>query len=445
MAGALSGRPATARTRRVAVIGGGWSGLAAAVEAVAAGHQVCLFEMARELGGRARRAASGDADLSLDNGQHILIGAYTECLRLMRLVGNEPDQRLVRHRLTLQFPDGRGLHLPPGSAVPAFLRGVVAATHWPLRSRWALLAQAGRWALNGFQCDERLTVAQLCAGLPIDVRMDLIDPLCVAALNTPADRASAKVLLRVLRDALFAGPGASDLLLPRDDLSELWPQPAARWLAARGARLKLGHRVQAVARKQAHWWVDDERFDAVVLAASAGEAARLAQSIEPTWASRAAAFEYEPIATVVARSEGLRLPQPMLALRSRDDSAPAQFVFDLGQLRRHEQAAGVMAFVVSAASAWIERGSAALTQAVLAQARAQLGTLLNGRGDLVAIRTLNERRATFACVPGLRRPARSLAPGLCAAGDYVEGPYPATLEGAVRAGVQAAKLAVSAP
>ncbi|HET7867015.1 MAG TPA: hydroxysqualene dehydroxylase HpnE [Burkholderiaceae bacterium] len=436
---------ARVRGRRVAVIGGGWSGLAAAVEATTAGHQVCLFEMARELGGRARRAASGWPDLSLDNGQHILIGAYTECLRLMRLVGAEPERRLDRRPLTLQFPDGCGLGLPPGPAMSAFVRGVMAATHWPLRSRWALLAQAGRWALSGFRCDEQFTVAQFTAGLPGDVRNDLIDPLCVAALNTPADRASAKVLLRVLRDALFAGPGASDLLLPRDDLSALWPQPAARWLAARGARLNLGHRVQALAREQAHWRVDDEPFDAVVLAASAGEAARLTQTLAPDWASRTAAFEYEPIVTVVARSEGCRLPLPMLALRSDGNDTPAQFVFDLGQLRGDERAAGVLAFVVSAASAWTERGTAALTQAVLTQAQAQLGALLKGKGDLAVLRTLNEKRATFACVPGLCRPARHLAPGLCAAGDYVEGPYPATLEGAVRAGVQAARLATSAP
>jgi len=426
---------------RVAVIGGGWSGLAAAVEAVSAGHQVALFEMARELGGRARRAASGDAGLSLDNGQHILIGAYTECLRLMRLVGAEPERLLDRRPLTLQFPEGRGLALPPGPAVPAFLRGVMAATHWPLRSRWALLAQAGRWALAGFRCDDSLTVAQLTAALPGDVRQDLIDPLCVAALNTPADRASAKVLLRVLRDALFAGPGASDLLLPRDDLSALWPQPAARWLTARGARLVLGHRVQALARKDASWQVDDEPFDAVVLAASAGEAARLVQALAPAWASRAAAFEYEPIVTVVARSAGSRLPQPMLALRSDGDTAPAQFVFDLGQLRGQDQAGGVMAFVVSAASGWAERGTAALTQAVLAQAQAQLAGQL--KGELVVVRTLNEKRATFACIPGLWRPPRHLATGLCAAGDYVEGPYPATLEGAMRAGAQAARQAAS--
>ena len=426
---------------RLAVIGGGWSGLAAAVEAVAAGHQVSLFEMARELGGRARRAASGDAGLSLDNGQHILIGAYTECLRLMHLVGAEPERLLGRHPLTLQFPDGRGLALPPGPAVPAFLRGVLAATHWPLRSRWALLTQAGRWALGGFHCDDSLTVAQLTAALPRDVREDLIDPLCVAALNTPAGRASAKVLLRVLRDALFAGPGASDLLLPRDDLSALWPQPAARWLVARGARLHLGHRVQALARSGARWHVDGEPFDAVVLAASAAEAARRVQALAPDWALRAEAFQYEPIVTVVARSAGSRLPRPMLALHSHDDATPAQFVFDLGQLRGQECATGVLAFVVSAASNWAERGTAALAQAVLRQAQVQLGPQLNS--ELEVIRTLNEKRATFACIPGLWRPPRHLAAGLCAAGDYVEGPYPATLEGAVRAGIQATRQATS--
>jgi hydroxysqualene dehydroxylase len=428
------------RSRRVAVIGGGWSGLAAAVEAVTAGHQVTVFEMARELGGRARRIASSDTGLSLDNGQHILIGAYTECLRLMRLVGAEPERVLHCRPLTLQFPDGRGLVLPPGAAALAFVRGVLSATHWPLRSRWALLIQASRWALSGFRCKESLT-AQLAATLPADVRDDLIHPLCVAALNTPADQASAKVLLRVLKDALFAGPGASDLLLPRDDLSVLWPQPAARWLVARGARLNLGHRAQALEQHDTHWHVDHEPFDAVVLATSAAEAARLAHFAAPEWAAGAATFRYEPIVTVVAHSAGTHLSQPMLALDSSPSDAPAQFVFDLGQLRSGMQADGVLAFVVSAASAWAERGTAALAQAVLQQGRAQLAAQL--QSELVEIRTLNEKRATFACTPGLWRPPQRVATGLYAAGDYVEGPYPATLEGAMRAGVQAAREVIT--
>ena len=79
----------------------------------------------------------------------------------------------------------------------------------------------------------------------------------------------------------------------------------------------------------------------------------------------------------------------------------------------------------------------ASTLATMDQARATLGTHL--REPLQRIHTLTEKRATFRCTPALRRPALQVAPGLHAAGDYIAGPYPATLEGAVRSGLQAVK------
>jgi len=71
---------------------------------------------------------------------------------------------------------------------------------------------------------------------------------------------------------------------------------------------------------------------------------------------------------------------------------------------------------------------------VVAQAGEQLGLAIR------PLRTITEKRATFACTPGLRRPAGVIAPGLLACGDYIDGPYPATLEGAVRSGVAAGRL-----
>ena len=120
----------------------------------------------------------------------------------------------------------------------------------------------------------------------------------------------------------------------------------------------------------------------------------------------------------------------MLALRS-SSAEPAQFVFDRGQLGGP---CGLLAFVVSASSD--ER--AALQTAVLQQARSQLAAWLQGQ-KLVAVQTVVEKRATFACTPGLLRPAQLIAPGLLACGDYVAGPYPATLEGAVRSGLAAGR------
>ena len=119
---------------RVAVVGGGWAGLAAAVRATALGHQVTLFEMAPQLGGRARSVTHGG--LTLDNGQHILIGAYRDTLALMRQVGVDPDAVLHREPLTLRYPDGSGLRLPAGPALLAFARGdYTACVEWLKRVR----------------------------------------------------------------------------------------------------------------------------------------------------------------------------------------------------------------------------------------------------------------------------------------------------------------------
>ncbi len=425
--------------RRVAVIGGGWAGLAAAVRLTEAGATVTLFEMAREFGGRARSLAAlpGQAPQQpLDNGQHILIGAYRRTLDLMHTVGADPAQLLHRQPLELRFPDGTGLALPRGPAWLVFGAAVLRARGWGWRDKASLLRAAAGWMAAGFRCDPAATVETLSHRLRPAVRARLIEPLCVAALNTPAHEAGGAVFLRVLRDSLFAGPGSSDLLLPRAPLAALLPVPATTWLPPRGATLRPGTRVGKLARDGsggAGWAVDGEPFDAVVLATSAAEAARLAAPLDPAWAARAAGFGYEPIVTVYLRAPGLRLPTPMTALLDGPE-APAQFVFDHGRLGGE---AGRFAFVVSGAARWVEAGLDTTAAAVLRQAEAAFapGTW---RGATVE-RTLSEKRATFRCVPGLDRPPAAIAPGLVAAGDYLEGPYPATLEGAVLSGEAAAR------
>ena len=418
-------------TLKLAVIGGGWAGCAAAVQAIDEAHDVTLFEMAGQLGGRARRV---DVEgFPLDNGQHIMIGAYTETLRLMRQVGVKTTIELLRSPLRLVYADGKGLQLEPGRPLPSLLRAIALNSDWRWRDRVALLYAATTWAMRGFRCSPNLSVAQLCTGLPEKVRGDLIDPLCVAALNTPAEQADATVFLRVLKDALMAGGGSSDLLLPRTNLSALFPDAAKTWLEHAGATIHLSNRVSRLERGEHLWHVDGQPFDAVVLACSPSEAARLARPVNGDWADAAAALPYEPIVTVYARGNSTRLPLPMLALRSTTE-APAQFVFDHGLLGGPT---GLLAFVVSGAAPWMRLGLQATADAVLAQGERELARYL--RPPLRLVRAIVEKRATFLCHPGLKRPPAKVAPSLFAAGDYVAGPYPATLEGAVRAGVWAAR------
>lgn len=417
--------------RPVAVVGGGWAGLAAAVLATRAGHRVTLYEAARTLGGRARRldvTLPGGRDIALDNGQHIMIGAYTETLALMESVGVQPADVLLRMPLALRFPDGSGIALPDWPAPLDAAAGVLSARGWTLADKLSLLRACAGWQLRGFRCDAQLTVAALCESLTPRVMRELVEPLCVSALNTPAARASAAVFLRVLRDSLFGKGhgrwGGSNLLVPRADLGELFPRAAAQWLQQHGAKVLAGRRVASLERDGNGWRVDGAPFDRVVIAASPWEAARLLHDIAPPWAAMVDAFEYEPIATVYAMSRA-RLGAPLLALRN-DAQRRAQFVFDRGQLGGPQ---GLLAFVVSASSA--ERD---VLQAQVVQQAKGLGWAIE------PVQTVIEKRATFACTPALQRPPVAVAPGLLACGDYVEGPYPATIEGAVRAAQEATAL-----
>jgi len=198
--------------------------------------------------------------------------------------------------------------------------------------------------------------------------------------------------------------------------------------------VRLSQRVDSLERSAEHWLVNGEPADAVVLACTANEAARLTETLAPAWSKQAGTLNYEPIVTVYTRSPGCRLPQPMMALRS-DAQRPAQFVFDLGSISGLD---GVLAFVVSGAASWVAQGLEATTAATLNQAREALSAHL--RSPIETLRSTTEKRATFLCTPQLQRPAQHVLPGLCAAGDYIDGPYPATLEGAVRSGVAAAAM-----
>ncbi|HYF20171.1 MAG TPA: hydroxysqualene dehydroxylase HpnE [Ramlibacter sp.] len=411
---------------RLAVVGAGWAGLAAAVSATRAGHRVTLHEASRQIGGRARTLSLRLPDGStanVDNGQHIFIGAYREVLALMRLAGVEPREVLHRMPLTLRFPDGRGLALPSWPTPLDAAWGIASARGWSIRDKVSLVRHALGWQLRRFRCADTCSVAQLCEGLSPRVLHDLVEPLCVAALNIPAHRASAGVFLRVLQDGLFGPPsggwGASNLLIPKVDLARVLPDAAVRWLEAHGARVRTAARVRALQRQGEGWLVDGEGFDAVVLACPPWDAERLVAGSgvpAPDWLRDAGGLAHEAIATVYATG-GPRLPLPMLALHHGPD-APAQFVFDRGQLGGP---AGLLGFVISAS----QGDAATIERQVVTQAHA-LGW------PVQPVRTVVEKRATFACTPGLRRPATRIGPGLLACGDYVDGPYPATLEGAVR-------------
>jgi squalene-associated FAD-dependent desaturase len=438
----------------VAVVGGGWAGCAAAVELARRGVQVTLFEAARSLGGRAR-AVELNGRL-LDNGQHILLGAYKQTLNLMKRVGVDPSTALLRLPLQMRYPIGSGGMDFVAPRLPAPWHVIVAlvrATGLAREDKLALgrFSTAAKWM--GWRLDTDVSVSTLLARFEQTPRLVRLmwHPLCLAALNTPPERASANVFLAVLRDSLGAKRAASDMLIPRLDLGALFPQAAGAWLAAKGGTLHPGAKVESLSRTGKGWelaasgqalggaWRGE--FDAVVLATPPAQAGALLAPFPEAaeLAAQLGAFAYEPIATCYLQYDtGVRLPLPFCALLDEPQAQRyGQFAFDRGQLDATQ--AGLLAVVISAAGPAAALDQDSLARAIAVQLDAAFPQL--GLATPLWSRVITEKRATFACTPGLARPENATAlPGLVLAGDYTAGDYPATLESAVRSAQAAATI-----
>jgi squalene-associated FAD-dependent desaturase len=418
----------------VAVVGAGWAGLAAAVTLAEHGVRVTVFEASRSLGGRARRVSLDGVDL--DNGQHVLIGAYRETLRLMRKVGADPDELLLRLPLELRYADGFHLRAPrlpyPLNLFVALLR----AKGMPLAQAFSALRFMAALRARRFRVEPDRSVAQLLdehrqAGA---LRSHLWEPLCVSALNTPLGSASAQVFLNVLRDGLAGARDASDLLIARSDLGRVFPEPAAQYVRARGGEILLGTPVRRIERTPGGFRLNDmQTFSGVVIACGPHQAGPLLVQLPEIGGALAAidAFAYEPIVTCYLQyPESVLLPSPMLGF----NGGMVQWVFDRGRLGGPK---GLLAAVISASGAHQQLTKEELTARIEIELKATLGELPSPRWSQV----ITEKRATFSCTPALARPRVATAiPRLLLAGDYLAGEYPGTLEAAVLSGVAAASM-----
>ncbi|MBV8680586.1 MAG: FAD-dependent oxidoreductase [Aquitalea sp.] len=422
----------TARPR-IAIIGAGWAGLAAAVE-LAGQAELTLFEAGREPGGRARRiAASGSL---LDNGQHILIGAYRECLRLMRKVGVDEHRAMLRQPLAWQRQGGIQLCCPSWPAPWHVLAGLLRATGlgWPEKWQLARALQSLKW--RRWRLAEDMTVARW---LQLQHQSDwLVEqfwrPMVLSALNTPLEQASMQILATTLRDSLGGRRADSDLLLPRQDLSALFPAPAQRWLSQQGMCWHGGVRVEQVQAAAQGVLVDGQPFDAAIVAVAPYHAAALLQ--EPQLQAQVKAFAYWPIYTAYLRYDvDIAMPAPMMGLQG----GTLDWLFDRQALSGER---GLLAAVISAPPLELQALS---REALLRKVEADVGELLPALNGLqpVAAQLIVEKRATFASTVGLTRPhCRSRVQSVYLAGDWLCPDYPATLEGAVRSGVTAARQLV---
>jgi squalene-associated FAD-dependent desaturase len=288
-----------------------------------------------------------------------------------------------------------------------------------------------------FRVDAHKTVENLLTEhrQPQNLIDHLWHPLTISALNTPLSTASAQVFANVLRDSLASTREASDLLLPRVDLTALFPAPAAAWISGHGGAVRTAARVKQIDiadhRYRAFFESDSEMFDAIIFAVGP-------QQLEGLMADVAApALAYEPIVTIYFKFDSpIRMCEPM----SGQVGGLAQWYFDRRALSdtpgSPPVAGGLIAAVISASGPHELLSAEALADRVLAE----LAARVPGLPKPVWQKVVNEKFATFACTPGANRPGAATSyPGVFLAGDYVAGDYPATLEGAVRNGIAAAQ------
>lgn len=417
------------------IIGGGWSGLAAAVSLSQQGHHVHLLESAKQLGGRARNVQWQQS--VVDNGQHLMIGAYKQMLAMMELIGVDTYSAFHRHPIDIELHDTQhqSLHL---SAQHAWLP-------WPVSLAWNIIKSTdvnSLYQIYKLQASipkvlkyNDITVSEwlLLTNQSDRLVKQLWEPLCLATLNTPIKEASAHLLATVLRDSLCAGKSAADSLIPTCPLGDLFPTYAAKYIEQHGGTISLQSRAKQLL-------VDDNKVtgvqlqDGLILSYN-----NIIVACSPTHSIELVAdhitinkpLDYPIYTAYLQYPIDTRLSKPIVGLTG----TISQWVFD-----RSEQTPGLMAIVISGPGQHETMTNSELGQLISQELGQMCPELAAAPLDSLIIR---EKRATFASTVNIekQRPnAYTDISGLWLAGDYIANGYPATLEGAIRNGEQCAKL-----
>ncbi len=431
----------------VAIIGGGCAGLSAAAALVEHGYDVTLFEAGSQLGGRARTVAVETNGLMhlLDNGQHILLGAYEETLALLKKVG------INRKKVFLRIP--LRINMQSDNAKSAFTLKSVNFLPAPLNLLFGLLFCKGvsfkeRMSALKFMLDLKDTQYQIARDVPLKQFLInqkqsrkliefLWEPLCLAALNTPIAKASSRIFLNVLRDTFSGNKKNSDFLLPRLDLSKIISEPLSHYIQARGGTIQLNQRVRRIEVEGDGFDIETRNgkshFSHVIIAVSPARIEKLIASLPKLnhVIEHTQTYQYQPIYTIYLQyPPGTKLPSPISGL----SGTISQWVFDRGQLCDQKN---LISVIVSA-----EGKHQDLTQDELAlRVAKELNRAFPGLNKPLWHKVIAEKRATFSCAPNLPRPTnRTAQPNVFLAGDYTYPDYPGTIEGAIRSGIYCANL-----
>jgi hydroxysqualene dehydroxylase len=441
--------PAEATTRPVvAVVGGGLAGMTAALDCADAGAAVTLFESRRALGGAA--ASQRRDGLTLDTGQHVFLRCCTAYRTFLERIGAASLTQLQeRLEIDVVAPGHRSARLRR-VALPAPLHLAPAlARYRPLSRGERLAAARAALAVRGLDPgDPALDARTLGDWLAEHGQSEravrrLWDLFVLSALNLRAADASLALAATVLRTGLLERADAGDIGLARVPLSELHHRRAAAALAAAGVDVRLGARVAAIAPGARGLRVacpsGHHEADAVVLAVPVERAAGLLPDGALADPGALAGLGSSPIVNVHVIYDRAVTG---LAMAAAVDS-PVQWVFDRSRasgLREGQY----LALSLSDATALIGRSADELRTQFL-PALEELFPAACG-ATVTWFGVTRARHATFRQAPGadrLRPGAATGVSGLYLAGAWTDTGWPATMEGAVRSGHAAARLALA--
>ncbi|HFC8519046.1 TPA: hydroxysqualene dehydroxylase HpnE [Neisseria weaveri] len=423
---------------KIAVVGAGWAGLSAAVQ-LARRADVTVFEAGRRAGGRARRVDSSGVLSFLDNGQHILLGAYHGVLGIMRQIG--VDEKEVFRRMPLTWYMAEGMNFQTASLPKPWhlLLGVLRAKNLAFSEKMALLKSMRVLKKYGQSDAADIDVAAWLQQNRVShkLQIEFWQPLVYGALNTPLEQAGLKTLYHVLHDGVWAEKQDSDYLLPKRDLSSVLAEPACSYLRRRGANIRLENRVNGLeCLPDGKVAVDGEPFDAVILAVAPYHAAALMPSETPDNIQTAyRSMKYHAITTVYLRyPEAVSLPAPMTGVKS----GTAQWLFDRRALGLSDRE---MVAVIS-----VSDGFGDLTRDEwIDKIDADIKKICPHLSKPSAAKVMTEKRATIAATVDRCLPDTTWLhhQNIYPAGDYLHPRYPATLEAAVQSGFTAADLCLT--
>jgi squalene-associated FAD-dependent desaturase len=428
-------------TPDVLVVGGGLAGIAAALTAADAGASVMLLESRPTLGGATASFRRGD--LAVDTGQHVFLRCCTEYLKFLDRIGMA-GQVVIQPRLHIPVrrPGGEDAELTRSNA-PAPLHLASALLRYRHLSRAERLS-AARAALAMKRLDPHALDTQTFAAWLREHRQSqraidrLWDLLCVATLNTPADKASLALAAKVVQTGLLERADAADIGVANLPLGELHGSAGRRALEQAGCTI-LRERAEQLLPGRVRTARQEISAGAIIVAVPHDVAARLL----PTGAvaTPLAALGVSPIINIHVVYDRRVMVEPMMAVVDSE----IQWVFDRttpSGLRSGQY----LAVSLSAADEYVDTPAAALRDTFLPALAAVFPAACSAEvRDFFVTR---ERAATFRQHPGcvaFRPGTRTNVTGLFLAGAWTDTGWPATMEGAVRSGTTAARAALGAP